>query len=368
MLEAIYTGESQSLLSGGRDRQTRYLDNLDLTLALDMDSLVGARGLTLFAYGLYNNGVSFSGDVGDVQVSSNIETGVRAVRLYEAWAEQQLFGERASIRFGLYDLNSEFDVLEVANLFLNASHGIGPDIAQSGINGPSIFPSTSLAARLSVSPVEGLILRLAVLDGVPGDPDRPRRTTVRLSGEDGVLLIGEADYQRGDWRIIAGGWGYTAQAVDLVASEAAGEEVGGPGGNRGGYLRGEWTMWRDPARQGRTLSGFARVGFADRRYNEFSRFYGVGLVATGLSAARPDDQLGISVARAVAGQPARTVATVSGSEIEHAETSLELTWRAPITDWLTLQPDLQYIINPGLDPLASNAVTFGFRFELAWSN
>jgi porin len=51
------------------------------------------------------------------------------------------------VKIGLYDLNSEFDVIEAAALFLNPSHGIGPDFAQSGRNGPSIFPVTSLAIR-----------------------------------------------------------------------------------------------------------------------------------------------------------------------------------------------------------------------------
>lgn len=75
---------------------------------------------------------------------SNIETGVRATRLYEAWLETGL-GERGSLRAGLYDLTSEFDVLETANLFIHSAHGIGSDIGLSGLNGPSIFPVTSRA-------------------------------------------------------------------------------------------------------------------------------------------------------------------------------------------------------------------------------
>jgi len=49
------------------------------------------------------------------------------------------------------------------------------------------------------------------------------------------------------------------------------------------------------------------------------------------------------------------------------ETSIELTYRAPITGWLTLQPDIQYIINPGLDPALDNALVISLRFELGFS-
>ncbi|MDQ3482646.1 MAG: carbohydrate porin, partial [Pseudomonadota bacterium] len=147
-LSVIYTAEVFRNTRGGLGRGTRYLDNFDMTLTVDGERALGWRGATLFAYGLYNNGEPFSDDlVGAVQGVSNIETGVGAARLYEAWIEQRFASDRASVKLGLYDLNSEFDAIEAAALFLNPSHGIGPDFSQSGRNGPSIFPVTSLAIR-----------------------------------------------------------------------------------------------------------------------------------------------------------------------------------------------------------------------------
>src|SRR3546814_14116465 len=102
---------------------------------------------TLFPYTTlfrsYNNGRSISDLAGDVQAVSNIETGVRALRLYEAWIDQKI-GDAASVRIGLYDLNSEFDALDTAGFFVSSTHGIGTDFAQSGRNGPPLFPATSL--------------------------------------------------------------------------------------------------------------------------------------------------------------------------------------------------------------------------------
>ena len=107
-LVVVYTADVWHNARGGLRRGWRYLDNLDVTLTVDTERAIGWRDATLFVYGLYNNGQALTGDlIGDVQGVSNIETGARAVRLYEAWVEQR-FG-RASIKFGLYDLNSEFD-------------------------------------------------------------------------------------------------------------------------------------------------------------------------------------------------------------------------------------------------------------------
>lgn len=198
LLETTYTGEVMSVADGGLRRGTRYLDNLDIVLEADLEALTGWRGAELHVYGLYNNGKSISDLAGDAQAVSNIETGKRKLRLYEAWIDQT-FGEHVSLKAGRYDLNSEFDSLETAALFVGSAHGIGTDIAQTGLNGPSIFPETSLAARLEVKSAKGWALRTAILDGAPG-----------IGGDQGALLIGEAEAPVLGGRLLLGHWRYGA--------------------------------------------------------------------------------------------------------------------------------------------------------------
>ncbi len=86
---ATYTGEVFRNASGGLRQDTVYLDNLDVTLDIDAEALWDIPDTRFFVYGLYNNGHTLSGGgSGDLQVISNIETGVEAARLYEAWAER----------------------------------------------------------------------------------------------------------------------------------------------------------------------------------------------------------------------------------------------------------------------------------------
>ncbi len=232
IVTAAYTGEVNSVLHGGVSSASHYLDNLDLQAEADLEQLLGWQGARAFAYGLYNNGAAFSPAVGDAFVTSNIETGTQALRLYELWLEQQL-APGASVRIGLYDLNSEFDALDASAMFLASAHGIGVDISQSGLNGPSIFPSTSVAARLAIAVDRDWQLRLAVLDGVPGDPDHPARTAVQLGNGDGALLIGEVERHLDAGKVLAGHWRYTGGFDRFDGTRSH--------GNHGYYLRGDWT-------------------------------------------------------------------------------------------------------------------------------
>ncbi|WP_084691091.1 carbohydrate porin [Sphingomonas sp. SRS2] len=345
LLETTYTGEVIGVAAGGVRRGTRYLDNLDIVLEADLVAVAGWRGAMLHVYGLYNNGTSVSDLAGDAQAASNIETGDRALRLYEAWIDQKL-GSHASVKVGRYDLNSEFDALETSGLFLGSAHGIGTDISQTGLSGPSIFPKTSLAARLEVRPADGWAVRAAILDGVANRIDFPPSALRK----DGALLIGEAELPVLGGRMLIGHWHYTAR---FDAHDGRRER-----GNGGVYLRGEAPIASGPAG---TLAGFFRLGTANGRLNMFDRFASAGMKLTGWLDGRDEDELGLAVATAFTARDYR-LAQGSGK----AETAIELTYRAPIAPWLSVQPNVQYVRNPSADPTIADALVLGLRFETSF--
>lgn len=350
LIEITYTGEVMGNASGGRRKAARYLDNLDVVLEADLDAVTGWRGAELHLYGLYNNGTSISQLVGDAQAASNIETGTRALRLYEAWIDSQVF-PWLSLRGGLYDLNSEFDALDAAGLFVGSAHGIGTDISQTGANGPSIFPSTSLALRAEVRPAGGWAIRAAALDGVPGDPDHPGRTVVRLGKGEGALLIGEVEAPLpGGGRLLLGHWRYTASF----------ERLGGGSSrtNAGTYLRGELPVWE---RGSRRVDAFARLGTANGSINMFGRFASAGLKFTGWLPGRAEDEFGLAFASAFTSSDYRRAESAG-----RAETAVELTYRAPVTPWLSLQPNAQYVRRPNADPATADALVIGLRMAVGF--
>lgn len=350
--EAVYTGEGFVNTSGGIDEDTGYLDNLDVTLEIDGEQAFGWGGATLFVYGLMNNGDDPSAAVGDAQGSSNIEADETA-KLYEAWINQQ-FGESFAALFGLYDLNGEFDVTETAGLFLGSSHGIGPDYSQSGVNGPSIFPTTSLALRLSYQVSEPVYAQIAVLDGVAGDPTQPMGTQVEINGNDGWLIALEGGHvtglEEGDdapyHKYALGGWYYTEKFphVDGVSPDDKAYGV---------YAIADRAM-------SDSFSAFLRVGMASEDVHQFGSYVGLGGVYSGLFG-NDDNQLGLAVAHAMNGG----AFSDANPGAEDAETAIELTYRTQLTPWLALQPDVQYVISPGTDPTLDDALITSLRFEAA---
>ncbi len=362
---AGYIGELASNLSGGIRTGTDYMDNLDLQIAADRGSIFGIHGLSGLLYGIYNSRNDFSEDyVGNAQIVSSIDSS-DGLRLYEAWLDWASdAAERFSVRAGLYDVNAEFDSVDTGGLFLNSSHGMGIDFGQSGLNGPGTFPVTALALRLKTNFATGAYGQLAVLDGVPGDPDDIKSTEINLSSADGALLVAEGGLSSGAWRKLAVGlWRYTATFDQLTGTTLSGDPERS-NGNQGWYALADRML-----RTGNSgvLAGFLRFGAAEDRFNTFDAYIGAGASLTGFWSARPDDAVGFGVATALTGDNYADAQELAGSNTDSQETNLELTYRTPITDWLTLQPDIQYVINPGVNPELDNALVIILRFELSFS-
>ncbi|GFE85093.1 porin [Steroidobacter agaridevorans] len=361
LLDAAYTGEVWRNVSGGVRQDGTYLDNIDLIATLDAERAWGWTGTTFAVSGLHNNRPTLSDRiVGDIQTVSNIDTD-GATRLYEAWVERAF--EAGAIKLGLIDLNSELDVNETGALFINSSHGIGPDFSQVGENGPSIFPITGLGGVMRWDYSERVQVRLGAFEGTVGDPTHPRRTTLDLQSGEGTLLVGEVTLRPIDAnRTLLGVWRHTGRSTDF-----ANEEVLRRTESLGVYALTEGTLME---RGEGSLSGFLRVGFADSDVHQISRYLGAGLVwsAPMLASADYEEQLGLAVASVTNGDAFRRAQADLGLAYERHETAIELTYRVQALSWLALQPDLQYIINPGTDPALDDAWVVGLRFELTWSN
>ncbi len=354
-LELAYTGE---VLAGEGARGAAYVDNLDLTV------LVKSGDTQVFVHALANNGTDFSGPrYPRGLIASNIEAGTRALRLYEAWVDHTVADGKLSLRAGLYDLNSEFDALDAASLFVNPAHGIGTDFSQSGISGPSIFPVTSLALRVQYRASETTTLRLAMLDAVPGDPAHPGRTAIKLGGADGALLAGELDQALGKWRLIAGYWRYTAPFADLLDSAAAGAGVMRRGA-QGAYLRGEGVVSGQAT--GRGLDAFFRLGWADGRFHEVERFASAGLRWREPVSGRSRDSAGLALVWSGSSRRAREALALAGEDIAGSDWGFEATYALDLADWLTVQPSVQYFIDPAYER-GRNALMGGLRFTTSWS-
>ena len=349
-LGASYVSDTFANVRGGRERGVRVMGKLDLTAEVNGVAF-GIEGAQAYLNLQLLHGESLSEElVGDGQVVSNIDA-PPGQRVLEAWLKLPFGGGAGFAKAGLIDLNTDFDVQSVGGLFVNSSHGIGPDFSQSGLNGPSIYPTTSSAVVIGWKQ-PSWSARAGLFDAVPGDPDRPRRTVVRFPGESGLLLVAEADVAVGasaEFQI--GAWTYTTR-FDAVRQprEDAQQRLSG---NRGAYAMVEGTLSRHGER---TLDGWVRAGVAETSINPIG-FYAGG----GLSFGGDDSRFGVAVGHARLGDPAIAPAEIRP---DRAETNIELTWSRRLSEQLTVQPDLQYVINPGWNPALHDAFVLGLRLDI----
>jgi carbohydrate-selective porin OprB len=80
--EAAYIVDGWTVLDGGIRQEQVFLHMVDVAAEADLASLVDWRGATARVQVIYNGSGSVSEPIGDAQVSSNIETGLEALRLY----------------------------------------------------------------------------------------------------------------------------------------------------------------------------------------------------------------------------------------------------------------------------------------------
>jgi len=349
-----YSADIFANVNGGIETGLRYMDNIDVEVGFE------AKGLSFYIYGLGNQGKSISEIVGDLQVISNIDTD-NSWRLFEAWFLKKLPKINSSLLIGLYDLNSEFDVINGGGLFLNSSHGIGPDFSSSGITGPSIFPLTSLSARLKINPIKGVSVKFAVLDAVPSNPENTLGTSVYLRDSEGALFISEISFSRfgsdsesllnrgvneeTPFRLVFGGWKYSQERSGWLGEMES---------DHGLYAIGELSFENG-------LSVFGRTGAANRDVNRFNYYVGAGLTFSGLSKHRVQDMLGLSISLPINSDDFVFVEERNGNNYSENETNIELTYLWIVSDRVSFQFDTQYIQNPNQAPEIDDAFVIGLR-------
>ena len=377
-----YSGEVVGDVAGGLRRGATYAGAASAQLTVLLRRIVGWSGLQLFVFALDTHGGAPSDLAGDVQGVSNLQAPAR-LQLEEAWLQQNSFGNRLSVNAGKYDLNSEFYRLQSGGLFVNSSFGIGPEFAQSGTAGPSIFPSTSVGARVAFKPTPNVVWRTTVLDGVPFD--RAHASARLFAPGDGALLVTEvAILERPDsagmnhdprflvgrgltrpytGKLAIGAWYYTALFPDLVDTMTSGSAVEHRGSG-GAYVIADRTVWSANHGGPASLSTFAQLGIGDSRVDRIDSYVGGGLTFTAPLASRPHDELGLAAAWARDGSHYERMQLAVGASTS-SEATIELTYLAPLASWLAVQPDLQYVVHPGNAPTARYALVPGLRIALS---
>ena len=361
-LALSYTGDVFGEVSGGNRQVPCYLHIVAGSAHLNLGRMMGISGATLYVSGFWTLGDNPSEFVGDVQGVDNIAA-PGTVKIFNAQFRQSLFGRRLRLMLGLYDVNSEFQVSGQSNLFLNASFGIGPPFSESGINGPSVFPTTAPAIRAEGDLSSMVTLRVAAVNGIAGDPSDPYGTHVDFGG--GALLVAEVDRHSSDSddkKLGLGAWTYTA-LMNGIEEKTLGEVASRSRRSCGFYALGDYPVWRD-ANDKREVGLFGRIGHASPGANRIAWFVGGGVTFQGRILFQENDNIGVGFVTAFNGSDYKDAMNGLGRTVENAETTFEMTGLFGVCNKVSVQPDIQYVINPNTDPTIKNAVAVFLRLKV----
>ena len=361
-------------LAGGLRRGGVYDGLLTPNLTLDLEKLVGWQGAKFFvnAFQIHGRGPS-ANLVGNQQLLSNIEA-TRGTKLFDLWLEQTLVEGRLIIRIGQEGANDEMMITQYGAVFLNSSFGFpGLPAADLPSGGPN-YPLATPFVRVAFHATDNVTMVGAVFNGDPappgiGDPQErdASGTAFRFNGHS--LSFAELWYSanQGDNAVglpaiyKLGAWYSSARFADQFY-DINGLPLAAPGssgiprshsGDFAIYGIVDQMIWRRSGTTDQGIGAFLQVMGSPGGYNVSNLFVEGGIAWKGPFAGHDKDIAAFGVSYLGISPAARRFAasvislTGSGSSYSSNETVFEATYLYQATTWLSLQPDAQYVINPG---------------------
>jgi porin len=263
--------------------------------------------------------------------------------------------------------------------------------------GPA-YPLSALGIRLRARPVDPITVLVGVFNGSPvrynyGDPQlrNPSGTSFPLNG--GVLAIAEIQYTYPSLgtmlyadqaaplaRLYKLGVWYDSESFADQQLDNTGLSLANPNsngiplnhhGNFGIYAVADQILWVDPSEGDRTISFFARfMGTPQTDRNLISISMNAGLTFHEPILHRDADTAAIGMGWAKISPAAAQLDASTGfysgsfSPVRTSETYLEATYQYQLTPAIQLQPDIQYVFNPGGGILNPSAPGTTIRNEL----
>ncbi len=319
-------GYSLAPLSGESASGSSSKQRLTLNLNMDLDQLVGWEETSLFFQYQHHNGVHGNTQIHDIQQYDGLDDPEYS-RIHMLWLEKRMLDDKLRVKVGKVEPKSEFFAPENARNHLGFSTERSPTILAQGP------PSMSLNMFYKFN--ESFTLAYGLYDAAwnEGRDENTLRIKNPFNAPADLAMFLEGRYIWGQAEdALAGG-------IKIGTWQLKGDRAKFGGGTEdstsGMYLTYDQTV---------TPTGigvYAQLGTADDQVSNVDQHFGAGLQWVGPFETRTDDVVGFGLSRVEFSDATGAPFTASN------ETALELFYKSPVTDWVTLQADLQQIDNPG---------------------
>jgi len=354
---AVIQGGLLQNFSGGIKTGSDYMSRVHLTLSFDTEKAGLWKGGKLFINGTNaHGGTPTSTLIGDFQPISRNEATERT-GLFELWYQQTI--GNTSILIGQHDMNSSFGTSNYAGLSINSAFGMYPSITPNTGFAFSIFPRTMPAVYVKHE-MKKFTIQAAAYSGA-SENFAEDRYNLKWNLDDSRFMVGEIHYknikngiQKGLYKL-----GVINHSGDFInVTDLSGNTTAKAG--TGLYVIADHLILQENENSDQGLGLFFEWGAAPGNHNLIDRFMAGGLVYKGLIRNRNEDKLFLGILSSSINND-----IPEGSSYDQkARTIIELNYALRLGDHFTLQPDLQYIINPGATSAMKDAFLGVFRFSI----
>ncbi len=350
------TGEFWHNASGGLATGTRWNALADLAVEIDLARLGGPAGSALVAQLFWIENRNTEADFADLTGAANPVSGINAAdswRLFNLFYRQSWADDRFALKLGQLALDDDFMGSDFAGLFAHSALGAMPSQVAtphgSATGGGSAYPIYAVAApgvHFSAQLNDAFSVQLGAYHGGPGADEHGNHGTDWDNGPgQGIVVFYEGAYTfalAGKASTLrAGGAVHTGRFdnFDALATDETAPEVRGLASF---YLVHDIVLAARDAEHP-LLGAFWRAGLSPQLDRSVvARYVDAGLNWFAPIPDRADDVAGLAVSYTEYGDAYRR----RDPALAAAETALELTYRAQLTEHLALQAIVQRHFNP----------------------
>jgi porin len=370
-------GDFLTDVSGSQEHHASYFGRFRFTTDIDFNKLSGFDGEFFFSP-IWQYGQNLSGQYLNVNTLTSSIAGTNSVRIDQFWYQQGLFDHKLLIKVGQVAAVNEFGATDFFDILFNDELGYAPNALFNTKQpfSPAGKPGVVVTGNLdSITP--GLYVKAGVFTGYD-NPYHPDSNGVDYVDDfdHGLAASAEIGYKESSK--------YYPGVYKLGANFNSGFAYVNPQTGQtydhdyNIYAVAEKTVYhptvydRDPKDvkdTGREVIDTKRgldllaefVGEPGDR-NPLQYEFTLGARYTGLFDFRPTDKIGFGIIYSDNGDAfSNAYETDTGRGGLGGETTVELDYQYNPAPWLSIQPDMQYIFDPGGDSSRSDILVLGLR-------
>ena len=374
-LRAHHISESAANPVGGMRQGAAYTEQVDVGADLDLDKLIGMPNAKLQVTVTQRAGQSLASiAIGSYISVQEIYGAGQNVRLAQLSYEQSLMDDRLRIKLGWLHASDDFATSPIYCYFQN--NGFCGQIAIVVNSGFTIYPTGSWGGMAKVHLSDEVYLQTGVYEVNPTLAAPANGFKLGVSGATGVIMPAQLGWQprfgaeglTGHYRL--GGY-YDTSDVAYLGSPPGGPQAKARG-RWGFYAQAEQMIHRVAPGSDRGLTAFVVIAYGAPGTAMLEYIGQLGLLQRGTFAGRDEDTIGLAVSYSkvsstlAAAQGAANAVAPGSVGVQSAETTIELNYRAQLTPWFSLMPNIQYVIRPNGVTTIPNALVLGLQVKLTF--